>query len=71
MIGKKRVYDLARDFGLKSQEALLLLQAADIPARSCMSLVYEDEGRAALRKTVSVPPPTRPGMQIIRKSKNA
>lgn len=69
MIGKKRVYELAKEFGLESQEALSLLQAADIPARSCMSSVYEDEGRAALRKTISSPSADRPGMQIIRKGK--
>jgi len=71
MIGKKRVYELAREFGLKSQEALLLLQAADIPAKAHMSFVYEDEGRAVLRKAVASPPADRPGMQIIRKNMKA
>jgi hypothetical protein len=69
MIGKKRVYELAREFGLKSQEALLLLQAADISAASAVSFVHENEGRTALSKTV--PPTHRPGMRIIRKNKKA
>ena len=52
MIGKKRVYELAKEFGLRSKELLQILWDADMDVANHMSLVYEDEARSAARKAM-------------------
>ena len=70
MIGKKRVYELAKEFGLRSKELLQILWDADMDVANHMSLVYEDEARSAARKAMDSPAPKRPGMVIVRKNRN-
>ena len=71
-MAKKRVHELAKEFGLENKEVIKLLQQAGISVKTHSSSVYEDEARAVLGKTSesSAPAPKkRPGMMIVRKKK--
>ncbi|MBI5510280.1 MAG: translation initiation factor IF-2 [Deltaproteobacteria bacterium] len=76
-MAKKRVHELAKEFGLDNREVVRLLQAAGIDAKTHSSSVYEEEARAVLSKTshkveetpAPPPPQKRAGMMIVRKKK--
>ncbi len=74
-MGKKRVHELAKEFGLDNREVVTLLQAAGIDAKTHSSSVYEEEARTVLlkatNKTVEEPPAPlkRAGMMIVKKKK--
>lgn len=68
-MGKKRVHELAKDYGLDNREVVQRLQAAGMSVKTHSSSVYEDEARAILDKFVEKPKAVkkRPGMTIVRK----
>ncbi len=73
---KKRVHELAKEFGLENREAIALLKRSGISAKTHSSSVDEDEARSALSKSGKSAPveekkvkPRRPGMRIVRKRK--
>ena len=72
-MSKKRVHELAKEFGLENRDALLRLQAAGIEAKTHSSSVYEEEARAVLQRAEmpeshdSDEAKRRPGMMIVRK----
>ncbi|OGR12440.1 MAG: hypothetical protein A2341_19910 [Deltaproteobacteria bacterium RIFOXYB12_FULL_58_9] len=77
-MGRKRVHELAKEFGLENKDALSLLQGAGISVKTHSSSVYEDEARAVLQKATNktamteekpAPKRQRPGMMIVRKRK--
>ena len=49
-MGKKRVHELAKEFGLENREAVVLLQQGGVDVKTHSSSVYEDEARAVLMK---------------------
>ncbi len=73
-MGKKRVYELAKELGLENKEVVERLQAAGIAVTSHSSSVYEEEALAALGKgpvkaEEPAPAKRRPGMMLVRKKK--
>src|SRR5690606_13135663 len=73
-MAKKRVHELAKEFGLENKEAVTRLQAAGLDVKSHSSSVYEEEARAVLQRDaapVEAPAPAtkRPGMMIVKKAK--
>jgi translation initiation factor IF-2 len=75
-MGKKRVHELAKEYGIDTREVLQRLQAAGVDVKSHSSSVYEEEARAVLGKPkateVAEAPatsPRRPGMLIVKKKK--
>ncbi len=71
-MGKKRVHELAKEYGLENKDVLQRLQAAGVDVKSHSSSVYEEEARAILGKSAEEPEPVaqpvrRPGMVIIKK----
>ena len=49
-MGKKRVHELAKEYGLDTKDVLAKLQAAGVDVKSHSSSVYEEEARAVLGK---------------------
>ena len=73
-MGKVRVHELAKEFGLENKEVVQKLQQAGLSVKTHSSTVYEDEARAILgKKTDDAKPATRrrPGMMIVRKRDKA
>ena len=71
-MGKKRVHELAKEFGLDNREVVQRLQAAGMQVKTHSSSVYEDEARAILTRGAVPEEPikaARPGMTIVRKKK--
>ncbi|MEZ4273066.1 MAG: translation initiation factor IF-2 N-terminal domain-containing protein [Myxococcota bacterium] len=67
---KKRVHELAKEYGLENKDAIKLLQQAGISVKTHSSSIHEDEARAILQKTSKPEKPApkkRPGMMIVRK----
>ena len=56
-MSKKRVHELAKEFGLENREAVLLLQQGGVDVKTHSSSVYEDEARAVLIKAKGKPAP--------------
>ncbi len=56
-MSKKRVHELAKEFGLENREAVLLLQQGGVDVKTHSSSVYEDEARAVLMKAKGKPAP--------------
>ncbi len=59
-MGKKRVHELAKEFGLENREAVLLLQQGGVDVKTHSSSVYEDEARAVLMKARGKAAPQAP-----------
>ncbi|MBN1960732.1 MAG: translation initiation factor IF-2 [Deltaproteobacteria bacterium] len=73
-MSKKRVHELAKEYGLDTREVLQRLQNAGVDAKSHSSSVYEEEARQILGKTkadeaaeAAAASPRRPGMMIVKK----
>ncbi len=59
-MSKKRVHELAKEFGLENREAVLILQQGGVDVKTHSSSVYEDEARAVLIKAKGKPAPAAP-----------
>ncbi len=72
-MGKKRVHELAKEYGLDIKEVLQRLQAAGIDVKTHSSSVYEEEAKAALDNPAPEPDAAsarRPGMMIVKKKRD-
>ena len=69
-MGKRRIYEAAKDLGVDSKELVKKLQDIGIEVKSHSSTVDEDDIKRALAKPVAKPEngPKRPGMVVRKKA---
>jgi translation initiation factor IF-2 len=69
-MGKRRIYEAAKDLGIDSKELVKKLQEIGIEVKSHSSTVDEDDIKRALAKPVAKPAvgPKRPGMVVRKKA---
>src|SRR5687768_10391106 len=77
-MSKKRVHELAKEYGLENKDVLQALQQAGMSVKTHSSSVYEDEARAILDRRGGSPvvaadaggvKPRGPGLRIVKKKK--
>lgn len=67
-IDRKRVYEVASEFGIANQEAVVLLQVARLPVKNHLSWADVNQARKVLRKASVLRALKRHGVAIRKRS---